>query len=99
MNTSKQFLTFLKTLRTLGNAELLECIEQGFSHVMAEGMTYGNIYAHQIGPHNTPNASTVGGVMAAPADMITEDSEKDCEMSGKRKKREKALHKCAVNKK
>ena len=96
MDTSKQFLTFLKSLHTSGNAELLESIEQGFRHVMAEGMTLGNIYAHQIGPHDTPKASTVGGVMAAPADMITEDSEKDCEMSGKRKK---SLHKCAVNKK
>ena len=85
MNTSQKFLTFLKTLQTSGNAELLESIEQGFRHVM-EGTTQGNIYAHNVGQHPTPQASTVGGVMAAPADMITEDSEKDCETSGKRKK-------------
>jgi len=63
-------------------------------------MTLGNIYSHQIGPHDTPKASTVGGVMAAPADMITEDSEKDCETSGKRLKKRKdhIVHKCAVKK-
>jgi len=96
MDISKRFLTFLKTLQSPGNAELLESIEQGFRHVMAEGMTLGNIYSHQIGPHDTPKASTVGGVMAAPADMITEDSEKDCETSGKRLK--KVVPKCALKK-
>lgn len=81
MDTSKHFLTFLKTLQTSDNVELLECIERGFRHVMAEGMTLGNIYAHQIGMHPTPVGGMMGSEVPAPADMITEDSEKDMERS------------------
>ena len=91
MNTSQYFLTFLKTLQTSDNVELLECIERGFRHVMAEGMTLGNIYAHQIGMHPTPVGGMMGSEVPAPADMLTEDSETCKKRSGK------VVHKCAVS--
>ena len=103
MDTSQKFLTFLKSLHTSGNAELLECIEKGFRHVierdynqkfnraqksaigkglLQEAETLGNIYAHQVGRHQTPKGDIIGNGVPAPADMITEDSE----TSKKRKK-------------
>ena len=95
MDTSKQFLTFLKTLQTSGNAELLECIEQGFRHVM-EGTTHGNIYATQIGQHATPKGDVVGTGVPGPADMCTEEVTKDDETAEKRLK--KVVPTCAVDK-
>jgi hypothetical protein len=99
--TPKHFITFLKTLRNDRNADLLESIEKGFRHVYMEGDTLGNIYAHQIGRHSTPKASTVGGVMAAPADMITEDSRMSAKKKVKpkkpAKKPEEEMHECAVD--
>lgn len=83
MNTSKRFLTFLKTLQTSDNVELLECIEEGFRSVMVEGTTLGNIYAHQVGMHPTPVGGMMGSEVPAPADMITEDSEA-CEKRNKK---------------
>ena len=91
MDTSKQFLKFLKTLHTSGNAELLECIEQGFCHVM-EGTTHGNIYATQIGQHSTPKGDVVGSGVPGPADMITEEAEDTA------KRPKKVVHKRAVDK-
>lgn len=89
MNNSKYFIAFLNTLKNNDNVELLECIERGFRHVMAEGL--GNIYAHQIGMHPTPVGGMMGSEPSAPADMLTEDSETCKKRSGK------VVHKCAVS--
>lgn len=89
MDTSKHFITFLKSLHTPGNAELLECIEQGFRHVFNEAETLGNIYAHQIGRHQTPKGDIIGNGLPAPADMITEESE-DVEKRDKKKVHKRA---------
>jgi len=83
MDTSQHFITFLKTLHTSGNADLLECIEKGFRHVYTEGTTLGNIYAHSIGPQSTPKGDVVGTGVPGPADMITEEAETSDETSEK----------------
>ena len=82
-------------MHTSGNAELLESIETGFRHVF-EGMTLGNIYAHNIGPHNTPKGDVVGNGVPGPADMLTEEAEDTSETSEKRLK--KVVPKRAVKK-
>jgi hypothetical protein len=86
---SNKFLTFLNTLRDDRNAMLVESIEKGFRRVFLEGDTYGSIYAHQVGPSTTPKGEIVGGVMAGPSDMITEDAETSEKLKKRIKKRVK----------